>query len=216
MRWSPRRAARSSSRPMPASPTVSCDGGRPRDPRARWTGLCSAVAVAGVRNPDRAHHRTPAPGLENEVGDLAVVLRKPFQMRRLIDLLASSSYTPQVAMGDLTTVVLADDHALVRDMLCERLSREGWRSSRSRRPGSAPSSWRRPTRRMSSCSTSTCRGCPRSRPRVRFSGVSPSTRVIFLSTFVHDCYVEQALEVGASGYLTKSDPPQAIVDAIRR
>ena len=52
------------------------------------------LRVAGVRTPIVLITGTPAPGLENEVGDLAVVLRKPFQMRRLIDLLASSSYTP--------------------------------------------------------------------------------------------------------------------------
>ncbi len=46
--------------------------------------------------------------------------------------------------------------------------------------------------------------------------VSPSTRVIFLSAFVHDSYVDEALGVEASGYLTKSQPPEAIVEAIRR
>ncbi|MBN1346655.1 MAG: response regulator transcription factor [Phycisphaerae bacterium] len=43
----------------------------------------------------------------------------------------------------------------------------------------------------------------------------PETRVIFLSAFFHDRYIEQALAVGASGYVTKSEPPESLVKAIR-
>jgi two-component system response regulator NreC len=46
--------------------------------------------------------------------------------------------------------------------------------------------------------------------------VSPDTRVIFLSAFVHDQYIDQALAAEASGYLTKSEPPDAIIRAIRK
>ncbi len=52
------------------------------------------LRTEGVRTPILLITGTPAPGLESEVGDLAVVLRKPFPMRRLMDLLASSSYAP--------------------------------------------------------------------------------------------------------------------------
>ena len=119
-------------------------------------------------------------------------------------------------MGDLTTVVLADDHALVRDMLCERLSREGMEVV------ALASSGERAVELASSDPPDVVvldidmPGMSAFEAAREVQRVSPSTRVIFLSTFVHDCYVEQALEVGASGYLTKSDPPQAIVDAIRR
>lgn len=44
---------------------------------------------------------------------------------------------------------------------------------------------------------------------------SPNTRIIFLSAFFHDRYIEQALEVRAWGYITKSEPEQAVVNAIR-
>jgi DNA-binding NarL/FixJ family response regulator len=44
---------------------------------------------------------------------------------------------------------------------------------------------------------------------------SPATRIIFLSAFVRDHYVEQAVEVKASGYLTKTQSPEAVADAIR-
>jgi CheY-like chemotaxis protein len=52
------------------------------------------LRAAGVRTPIVLITGTPAPGLEGEVGDLAVVLRKPFQMRRLTDLLAGASHIP--------------------------------------------------------------------------------------------------------------------------
>ncbi len=43
----------------------------------------------------------------------------------------------------------------------------------------------------------------------------PQTRVLFLSAFFHDRYIEQALTVEASGYLTKGEPPNAVVRAVR-
>ncbi len=44
---------------------------------------------------------------------------------------------------------------------------------------------------------------------------APDVKVIFLSAFVHDLYIEQALAVEASGYLTKGEPPTSLADAIR-
>lgn len=43
----------------------------------------------------------------------------------------------------------------------------------------------------------------------------PNIRIIFLSAFMHDRYIEEALAVGASGYVTKGQPPQAVTDAVR-
>lgn len=43
----------------------------------------------------------------------------------------------------------------------------------------------------------------------------PGTRIVFLSAFLHDRYIEEALAVGASGYVTKGQPPQAVADAVR-
>jgi len=43
----------------------------------------------------------------------------------------------------------------------------------------------------------------------------PDTRIIFVSAFFHDRFIEQALSVGASGYVTKSEPPKSLVEAIR-
>ncbi len=43
----------------------------------------------------------------------------------------------------------------------------------------------------------------------------PNTRIIFLSAFVLDRYVQQALDVGAAGYVNKKESPQIVLKAIR-
>ena len=43
----------------------------------------------------------------------------------------------------------------------------------------------------------------------------PEIRIVFLSAFFHDRYIEQALAVQASGYVTKNEPPASLLDAIR-
>lgn len=43
----------------------------------------------------------------------------------------------------------------------------------------------------------------------------PETRIIFLSAFIHDRYINEALSVGASAYITKGEPPGKVADAIR-
>jgi len=43
----------------------------------------------------------------------------------------------------------------------------------------------------------------------------PATRVIVLSGFFHDRYIEEALAAEASGYITKGEPAEAVVRAIR-
>lgn len=43
----------------------------------------------------------------------------------------------------------------------------------------------------------------------------PRTRVIVLSGFFHDKYIEAALAAEASGYVTKGEPPDVVVSAIR-
>ena len=50
--------------------------------------------------------------------------------------------------------------------------------------------------------------------RIRSQG--SSVEVVFLSAFFHDLYIERALAVRAAGYLTKSEPPSKVVDAIRQ
>ena len=44
---------------------------------------------------------------------------------------------------------------------------------------------------------------------------SPKTRIIVLSGFFNDRYIEEALRSEASGYLTKGETPESVVRAIR-
>jgi DNA-binding NarL/FixJ family response regulator len=43
----------------------------------------------------------------------------------------------------------------------------------------------------------------------------PRTKILFLSAFTHDRFIESALRVGAMGYVTKAEPPEAVVKAIQ-
>ena len=44
----------------------------------------------------------------------------------------------------------------------------------------------------------------------------PDTRIIFLSAFFHDRYIEQAMAVQAWGYITKNEPEGSVLEAIRK
>jgi DNA-binding NarL/FixJ family response regulator len=48
----------------------------------------------------------------------------------------------------------------------------------------------------------------------RIISAYPNTKVLVLTTFENDGYVVQALKAGASGYLLKDSPPEAIVSAV--
>lgn len=43
----------------------------------------------------------------------------------------------------------------------------------------------------------------------------PETKIVFLSAFAHDNYIEQALACEARGYLTKGQSPQTISESVR-
>lgn len=43
---------------------------------------------------------------------------------------------------------------------------------------------------------------------------TPGTRILFLSAYFHDRYIEEALNVEASGYIGKGQPPERVAEAI--
>ena len=49
----------------------------------------------------------------------------------------------------------------------------------------------------------------------RINTMQPDTRIIFISAFCYDHYIESALKVRARGYVTKSQPTAHVMDAIR-
>jgi len=113
-------------------------------------------------------------------------------------------------------VLVVDDHALVRGALCERLNREqgvvvvgtaGTADEAIERINEV-----RPDVVLMDIDMpgQICFDAART-----INALAPETRVVFLSAFLHDWYVEQALAVEASGYLTKREPPETVVRAVR-
>lgn len=114
-------------------------------------------------------------------------------------------------------VMIVDDHALVRDMLSESLSSEADIDV----VGCAPQA------------TAAIEQAEAERPDVilmdidmpgmspfeasrRIKESVPAVKLVFLSAHVNDQYIDQALEIEASGYLSKEEPADVVLDAIRR
>jgi DNA-binding NarL/FixJ family response regulator len=117
----------------------------------------------------------------------------------------------------MTTIVLADDHPILRDALSALLTKDGsFRVVAS--VGDAQSA---------------VNACQRHRPHLLLLDLempgrdalsclpdvvaaSPPTRVVILTAFCRDAYIEIARTHGVPGYLLKSDAPSAILDSLRR
>jgi len=119
-------------------------------------------------------------------------------------------------MSDPIRILVVDDHALVRGALCEHLQRE---------PGLAVAGTAATADeaivKLDACAPDivlmdidmpgmNCFNAARTIQSLR-----AEAKIVFLSAFTHDRYIEQALAVKARGYLTKREPPEAVVQAIR-
>ncbi len=119
-------------------------------------------------------------------------------------------------MSGVYTVLLVDDHAMVMEALAEHLER----ASGLKVVGTAPNADAAIDKALST------------RPDVivmdidmpglisfdaagRLQSLLPDTRVIFLSAFTHDHYIRQALSVKARAYVTKGEPLNRVIEAIR-
>lgn len=117
--------------------------------------------------------------------------------------------------GATVSILVVDDHALVREMLASRLATEDYLSV----IGTAADA------------TAAVRIALESKPdvvlmdvdmpgRSAFDAASeikdalPRTRVLFVSGYLNDSYIEQALALEAAGYISKSEPIEAIIEAI--
>lgn len=113
-------------------------------------------------------------------------------------------------------VMLVDDHALVRGALAERLGREaglfvvGCADDAENALHMAAET--RPDVIVMDIDMPglSCFDAAR-----QISEALPRAALIFLSAFCNDRYIGQALQVRARGYLTKGEPPESLIAAIR-
>ena len=115
-----------------------------------------------------------------------------------------------------TTVILADDHALIRDTLAEWLralpymrvaavcanGREAVSAAARLKPDIVLLDIDMPGQ------------SPFEAAKLIQAG-SPETRILFLSAFFNDRFIQEALAVRAAGYLTKGESPETVAKAIR-
>ncbi len=119
-------------------------------------------------------------------------------------------------MRPIIRVVLADDHTLVRDMLRDRLTGEGMQIVGMAASGEDAVHIAAAHQPDVVVLDIDMPGMSAFEAARAVQTASPATRVLFLSAFVRDTYIDQALGAEASGYLTKSEPPDAIAEAIRK
>ena len=116
----------------------------------------------------------------------------------------------------MTSIVVADDHGIVRRACgaCSRPSPIG--RSAARRSTAGRSSKRSPVRSpTSSSSTSRCRDSAASRPSNVSARSTPDTKVILLSVHSDPPFIQSAIALGADGYVLKNGPSAEIVTAIQ-
>lgn len=119
-------------------------------------------------------------------------------------------------MANEVRIMLVDDHAVVRESIAERLQREldfkvvGTTGD----PESAlvMAAEHKPDVILMDISMPGLFSFEAAR---RLIQMLPNSRIIFLSAFKNDTYIEQALEIRAHGYLTKREPVDKVIRAIR-
>lgn len=114
------------------------------------------------------------------------------------------------------TVVLADDHLMVRDSLCRCLGTvddiQVLAAVSSADEAVAAVLEHRPTVAVLDVDMP---GAPVFGAIRKIKTACPATQLLMLSGFWHDHYVEQALSAGAIGYVTKTESLAGIIAAIR-
>jgi len=120
-------------------------------------------------------------------------------------------------VNERTRIVLADDHPLLREMLGEHLAREPDMEVIAA-TGTAEAA----------LAVALARAPELVVLDIDMPGLSPfnvarrihdelaDTRVVFLSAYLRDHYIEQALQAHAAGYLVKDETPEAIVQGLRQ
>jgi DNA-binding NarL/FixJ family response regulator len=117
----------------------------------------------------------------------------------------------------LVRVMIVDDHALVRDVLAVRLAEETDIEIVATAPDAGDAV------RQAACSSPDVILMDIDMPGVSafdaaraIREASPDVKLIFLSAYVNDQYIDQALEIEAQGYLSKQESAEVVIDAVRR
>ena len=116
----------------------------------------------------------------------------------------------------MTTVVIADDQALVRVGLRKILEADGdvqvIAEAENGDEAVALAARHRPDLVLMDIRMPVLDGIEATR---RIASAHPSTRVVILTTFGLDSYVSEALQAGASGFMLKDAPPEEIAAAVK-
>jgi DNA-binding NarL/FixJ family response regulator len=114
-------------------------------------------------------------------------------------------------------VLVVDDHALVRDVLAERLDAETDIQVVATAPdaGAALELSRVHAPHVVLMDIDMPGPSP-FETAARMRADAPGMKLIFLSAYVNDQYIDQALELQAQGYLSKDEPAEEVIDAVRR
>ena len=118
--------------------------------------------------------------------------------------------------GGEVKILVVDDHALVRSTLAERLGREqGFEVV-----GTAENADEAITMALEFGPDIVLMdidmpGLLCFEAAERITSLCPDTHIIYLSAFYNDRFIAQALAAKARGYVTKSEPPDMVVQAIR-
>ena len=119
-------------------------------------------------------------------------------------------------MSDPIRLLLVDDHQILREALAEHLSQQSdfevVASVSNQREAIACAREARPDVALVDIEIP---GLDTFVAAEEIMQDSPSTRVLFLSAFCRDHYIEQALAVGAAGYVLKDEEPATLHAALR-
>jgi DNA-binding NarL/FixJ family response regulator len=114
------------------------------------------------------------------------------------------------------TILLVDDHAMVRDMLASRLERETdlviVQGVGNAEDAIAAALKHKPDIVLMDIDMPGML-CFEAARTIQVQ--CPGSRIVFLSAFFHDWYIEEAINVKAWGYITKNEPEHVLVKAVR-
>lgn len=119
-------------------------------------------------------------------------------------------------MSERTMVLLIDDHKLVREVFAKLIEHEpdlrvidqaadagaGIESVLTHRPDVVLLDIDMP----GVCAFEAAR---------RIREINPETRVLFLSAYTYDRFIDEAIGAEAAGFLTKTEPPEKLLEAVR-